>query len=100
MGGGHREADVRRPVVAVGEGVDEGRPLHAMRGAEVYDVHAFYPLEGLEDGAVGGQVAEAVEGRHVHEVGQVVESQCSLAPSYFCDNSTTAGSNVPWLILL
>jgi len=68
---GDREPEDRWPLGAAGEHVDERGDLHAVRGAELDDVHDGEALDGLEDGGVGGRVAEAVPWREVDEAGEL-----------------------------
>ena len=82
----HRQAHGRGRcgVHAVRQRVQQRRPLHAVRGAHVHDVHARRALHGVQDGAVRRHVPEPVERRHVHQVRQLVETQLPLRPLHLC----------------
>jgi hypothetical protein len=68
---GDREPEDRGAFGAGGEHVDERGDLHAVRGTELDDMHDGEALGGLEDGGVGGRVAEAVPWREVDEAGEL-----------------------------
>jgi len=68
---GDREPKDRGALGAAGEHVDERRDLHAVRRAELDDMHDGEALDGLEDGGVGGRVPEPVPRREVDEAGEL-----------------------------
>lgn len=63
VGPGAGDSNGRRvgEVGAVGDGLEEERPLEAVASVEVEDVDRGPVLDGLEDGLVGGEVGEAEE---------------------------------------
>lgn len=56
-------------VGAVGDGLEEERPLEAVAGVEIEDVERGAVPDGFEDGLVGGEVGEA------EEWGELVEGE-------------------------
>lgn len=56
-------------VGAVGDGLEEKRPLEAMTGVEVEDMDRAVVVDGFEDGLVGCEVGEA------EEWGELVEGE-------------------------
>lgn len=56
-------------VGAVGDGLEEERPLEAVAGVEIEDVDRVAVSDGFEDGLVGGEVREA------EERGELVEGE-------------------------
>lgn len=66
---GARDTDEGRitRVRAVGDGLEEGRPLQAVVGVEVEDVDVAVAIHSLEDGLVCSEVREAEEWGHLIE---------------------------------